>query len=349
MKDENKANELISIIVPVYNAEDTLERCVNSIRNQNYGNIEIILVNDGSEDSSFEICYRLSKIDERIKLISQNNLGVSSARNLGIKKSNGQYIGFVDSDDWIEEDMYSSMYRYVDEYNAELVFCNYTQVYGETHLKREEFMGITNDTDRIKEAILCRMLCSSERNIMGSCSRILVSKKLLIENNINFIVGIRMSEDMMFVIKCVDMANKICLERRQLCYFSINKNSTTSRYIQNIWEDMMTLFHWCNNNILLKYPSLGLEKGIKECTINALITAIRNVCKRGTPLNFWQRVQYSKTLSMEPFIKNSIKATWMSRKKFNKKVWPQVICVALKCNWLVVLYHSLKYRTILNK
>lgn len=347
MRDEKK--ELISIIVPVYNAEGTLKRCINSIRNQSYENIELILINDGSKDNSLGICEELYEQDKRIKVISKENSGVSDARNLGIEIANGKYIGFVDSDDWIDQDMYSSMYRYIDKNHAELVLCNYTEVYGERHVKRDEFIGITDDTDQIKEVVLSRILCSSDRNIMGSCCRMLVSKELLIKNNINFPIGMKMSEDMMFVIKCVDSASRIYLDRRQLNYFYINENSTTSKYMQNIWEDMMTLFHWCNNNILVKYSSIGLDEGIKECTINAVITAIRNVCKRGTPLNIWQRMKYSKNFYKDPFINNAIRTTWMSREKFNKKVWPQIICLALKCNWLVVLYHSLKNRTLLTK
>lgn len=99
-------NFLISVIVPVYNIKDYLERCVRSIMNQTYQNLEILLVDDGSTDGSGEICERLAKEDERIRVFHKENGGSSSARNLGIREARGAYLGFIDSDDYIEPDMY---------------------------------------------------------------------------------------------------------------------------------------------------------------------------------------------------------------------------------------------------
>ena len=104
-------NELISVVVPVYNVENYLEKCVSSITNQTYKNLEIILVNDGSKDNSGAICDDLAKNDSRIKVIHKENGGLSDARNTGINVATGEYIGFVDSDDWIERDMYEQLYK----------------------------------------------------------------------------------------------------------------------------------------------------------------------------------------------------------------------------------------------
>lgn len=319
MKIEVNKKDLISIVVPVYNAENTLERCVNSICKQTYDNIEIILVNDGSADNSLKICNKLAQKDKRIRVISQSNAGVSAARNLGIEAAQGAYIGFVDSDDWIDSDMYSSMYKSMQENNAELVLCNYIQVYGEKHIKKDEFIRIKEDTKLLKEEVLSNILSRQDNNIIGTCWRLLVSKELLTKNNIQFDVGIRMSEDMMFVIKCVDAASKISLDRRQLYYYCMNQNSATAKYMINIWEDMMVLINWCKNNILMKYPNLKLDDLIKECTTNAVIVAIANACKRETPLNFWERIKYSKNLCKQSFVKNAIQVTWRHRNRFQKK------------------------------
>src|SRR5207253_2318057 len=100
----------VSIIVPVYNNEKYLSECLDSLINQTLKDIEIILVNDGSNDNSLLICYEFGKIDGRIKVIDKPNGGVSSARNTGLKLASGKYVGFVDSDDWIESDMYEKMY-----------------------------------------------------------------------------------------------------------------------------------------------------------------------------------------------------------------------------------------------
>ena len=102
---------LISVIVPVYKVEQYLDRCLQSIVNQTYKNLEIILVDDGSPDNCPQICDEWAKRDKRIKVIHTQNRGVSTARNIGIDVANGQYIGFVDSDDWIEEDMYEFLLK----------------------------------------------------------------------------------------------------------------------------------------------------------------------------------------------------------------------------------------------
>ncbi|MBN4047024.1 glycosyltransferase [bacterium AH-315-P13] len=102
----------ISVIVPVYNVEKYLRRCVDSIINQTYKNLEIILINDGSKDSSGEICDYNSNMDTRVLVIHQENKGLSEAWNSGLKIVSGNYIGFVDSDDWIKPDMYKTMLNF---------------------------------------------------------------------------------------------------------------------------------------------------------------------------------------------------------------------------------------------
>lgn len=123
-------NSLISIIVPVYNVEKYIDKCINSLINQSYCNIEIILIDDGSTDSSYEKCINFSDKDNRIKLYHKENEGVSSARNLGLKYASGNYISFVDSDDFIEKNMYEAMYNIIIEKNADVAICNYNKIKG---------------------------------------------------------------------------------------------------------------------------------------------------------------------------------------------------------------------------
>lgn len=115
----------ISVIVPVYKVEDYLEKCVNSILDQTYRNLEIILVDDGSPDKCPEICDNLAQKDKRIKVIHKKNGGVSSARNLGIESATGDFITFVDSDDWIDLEMYEELYKKQQENNYDVVFCGF--------------------------------------------------------------------------------------------------------------------------------------------------------------------------------------------------------------------------------
>lgn len=114
----------LSIIVPIYNAQNHLKKCIESIINQTEKDIEIILIDDGSTDDSLKICNEYQRKDFRINVIHQNNSGVSIARNQGIKIAKGEYIGFVDSDDWIDLDMFKRLLEEAKKTDADIVMCD---------------------------------------------------------------------------------------------------------------------------------------------------------------------------------------------------------------------------------
>ncbi|MCL2519058.1 MAG: glycosyltransferase [Oscillospiraceae bacterium] len=118
----------ISIIVPVYNVEKYFDKCINSILNQTYLNVEVILINDGSSDGSGQLCDKYKEQDNRIKVMHQDNQGQAIARNNGLDIATGNYIGFVDSDDWIEDDMYELLYKNIINYTADISMCKYTPI-----------------------------------------------------------------------------------------------------------------------------------------------------------------------------------------------------------------------------
>lgn len=121
-------NKQISIIVPIYNVEKYLRRCIDAILNQTISNLEIILVDDGSPDLCPQICDEYAKRDNRIVVIHQENGGLSAARNAGIKAAKGEYIGFVDSDDYISPNMYELLYDNIEHYDADIAICNFEYV-----------------------------------------------------------------------------------------------------------------------------------------------------------------------------------------------------------------------------
>lgn len=121
-------NPTISIIVPVYNVEKYLHQCIDSILAQTFTNFELILVVDGSPDKSGEICDRYAKLDNRIKVIYKENGGVSSARNIGLEAAKGQYIGFVDGDDFIHHEMYQTLYYHAVKNSSDIVLCDYQKI-----------------------------------------------------------------------------------------------------------------------------------------------------------------------------------------------------------------------------
>ncbi len=129
-------NPLISVIVPVYKVEPYLRRCLDSIVGQTYRNLEIILVDDGSPDNCGAICDEYAAKDGRIKVIHQENRGLSAARNAGLELVSGQYIGFLDSDDWIELDMYSYLLQNIEKYCADIAVCGRNEIYKDKSVLR---------------------------------------------------------------------------------------------------------------------------------------------------------------------------------------------------------------------
>ena len=124
-----KQVKMISIVIPIYNVEKHLEKCLDSVLNQTYKNIELILADDGSTDRSGEICDRYAAKDSRIKIIHKANGGVCSARNAAFKYVTGDYITFIDSDDYIDSNTYSEIMEYMNEKNADACFFGWTREY----------------------------------------------------------------------------------------------------------------------------------------------------------------------------------------------------------------------------
>lgn len=193
----------ISVIVPVYNVEKYLERCVNSIINQTYDNIEVILVDDGSTDNCPRICDELSKSDDRIKVIHKSNGGLSDARNAGIRAANGNYYAFVDSDDYIESDMLDKMYREIRKHNADLVICGIHRRYDDG--------GEFDFFCPIKDEILNGTEVAGLLYGLNGWSYISVWNKLYkkeLFNEIKFPVG-KIHEDEFIIHKILNIASKI--------------------------------------------------------------------------------------------------------------------------------------------
>lgn len=198
---------LISVIIPVYKVEQYLEKCVNSIINQTYKNLEIILVDDGSPDSCPTICDDLAKKDKRVKVIHKQNGGVSSARNDALNIATGDFIAFVDSDDWIDPTMYEKLINKQFENNSDLVFCKYkivdnenTYNYNESSLEK---LCKNNDLsyffNRSSDLVFDNNTLEIKNNIMCNIWRALFKKEIIADTKFN--TQIRYMEDLEFMCK----------------------------------------------------------------------------------------------------------------------------------------------------
>ena len=191
----------LSVIVPVYNAERYLERCVNSIRCQTFKNLEIILIDDGSSDNSPKLCNEFSKNDLRIKVLHQNNKGVGAARNKGLELCTGDYITFVDSDDFLDPEMYEHMMLIADRYACDLVICDCLKEYGDhVELYSHDIRGGYYNRNQLEKEYFPHLLVMPNVDYPATISNWLcLCKKSVIEaNHLRYVEGIRYSEDLLF-------------------------------------------------------------------------------------------------------------------------------------------------------
>lgn len=213
-------NDIISVIVPVYNVEKYLDKCIDSIHNQTYKNLEIILVNDGSKDNSKSICQKWKKIDKRIIYIEQKNSGVSSARNKGIELSKGKYIVFLDSDDYVEANMVELLYSEILKNNSDIAICNFIKKSEDNYyIKKSKINKYDNKKNQYVKYLL------NEYKFGG----FLWNKMYLADNikkyNILFKEDIKIMEDLIFNLEYYKYIKKFSICEEYLYNYIKRENS----------------------------------------------------------------------------------------------------------------------------
>ena len=222
----------ISIIIPVYNAEQHLDQCIESVVNQTYSNLEIILINDGSTDSSLDICKKWHKKDSRILLVNKQNEGVSVARNKGLEIASGEMIGFVDSDDYIEPDMYSIMIGDMETYKADVVMCNSWTVTGD-YKKKEGYIGYNDFSVSRKE--LTKRFINFEKIFCSSVWSKLYKKSII--DNMFFSKDIMLGEDYYFNGLTYMRASLFYYDSKPMYNYRIRKESISRNRIEGHFFD----------------------------------------------------------------------------------------------------------------
>lgn len=239
---------LVSIIVPIYNSEKYLGRCINSITAQTYRNLEIILVNDGSKDDSLKICENYRKLDKRIKILDIENGGVSTARNCGIDVATGKYLQFTDSDDVIDEYMIENMVNLMELYNADITFCGmYVAEYDEwdnlrtvdrftsNFLGRECVLSKSDFYKRFPEILMKSVM------LEGPCNRLYV-KSIFDALKLRFPVDVSIGEDFLMNLRYYEQCERIVfLDKPYYYYIRQNSDSLSSKYRQNMYLEKSAL------------------------------------------------------------------------------------------------------------
>ena len=228
----------VSVIVPIYNAEQYLEQCLDSVVSQTLQDIEIILIDDGSTDKSAEICKKYLS-DPRVTYYHKENEGLAAARDDGMLRANGEYIGFVDSDDWIKVDMYEKMYNAAKSNDSDVVFCNCIQNENGHRFSRELPIG-AYDRNKIKSEVLPKTLAyiskdGGKRSIRWSnCMRI-YRKETLDNNGIKFDRRLRRSQDLQLTYEAMLAAQNFYYIDEPFYHNRVVADSLSRGYTKNMW------------------------------------------------------------------------------------------------------------------
>lgn len=277
----------VSVIVPVYNNEKFLSRCIESIQNQTLKEIEIIIVNDGSNDSTPIICSKFQDKDKRIRIIDKPNEGVSKARNIGIKEASSEYLTFVDSDDWIESTMCEKMYKEASKNNADICCCDLNRVNGK--LKRTIYNNASKKVyykNEIINQLLYNMIAPIENEsntiLRNACTK-MYKTEFIKNNKLEFESTIDIGEDMLFNIDAFLVANRICFYNKAFYNYFNNSNSTSQKYKDNQIHVNMILYKNIKDRLEKHNILEDARRSLDKELFNALKSVLINECAPDNP------------------------------------------------------------------
>jgi len=231
----------ISIIVPIYNVEPYLRKCIESILKQTFTDFELILINDGSTDNSPIICNEYAATDNRVVVIHKKNAGVSAARNAGLEIAKGEWVGFMDSDDWCDPEMYKFLFNNAIQHGVDISVCDYSRYYKDENILYSDKNEHPGETIESNDAILKIIL----KETTVGLPTILVKKELFSYNSgmFRFDEKISFSEDRLLYYCLLKKSKKIYFSEKALYYYRCRTDSVTStRKNIGITPQFITLF-----------------------------------------------------------------------------------------------------------
>lgn len=309
----------VSIIVPVYNTEKYLHRCIDSILRQTLTDIEVILVDDGSFDSSGKICEEYARKDSRLRVIHQKNAGVAVARNTGLDIASGDYIAFVDSDDYIEPNMYQSMMQVANQYDCDVVLCdcvkehgNHTEVY--THDIRAGYYT----EKQLEEEYYSHLLMMEDVEYPATISNwLLLWKSTLNVPEMRYKPGIRYSEDLLFGAQLMLQAKSFYYMKCETYYhYVINPLSASHTFAVDKWDDYKKLYEEIKN-VFERCRRFDFSYQIDLCLLFFLFNTIGEIYK--TDFSIGEKKAEIKSILMTPSVIRMFKRLRVTRLQVSKK------------------------------
>ena len=321
-------DEKISIVIPIYNTEQYLDKCVDSVLNQTYKNLEVILVDDGSTDDSGKICDYYAAKDERVVIIHQRNQGNNVARKNGVKIANGDYVGFVDSDDWIEPDMYQCMVDNIKKNNADIVSVGfYLEYSNKTEIYNDEIDSnlykIGKDTNKFIESVLLGNTKSRLYSIQWNLVTKLF-KRNVISVSQEKVNGVFYGEDMAVTFESYYLAESISVINKPYYHYRQCNHSITHK------KDVMLL---SKLNEMYAYMKKLFESKNAGCLIQQeldryFIRTINDVMPKVTGSEEIYNIKY-----LLPYKDKGKKIVLYGAGRIGKDFYKQVINAGMTCYW----------------
>lgn len=294
---------LISVIVPVYNGEKLLPRAVNSVLAQTFSDFELILVNDGSVDGTAQMCDSYAAGDERVKVLHQNNGGVSAARNAGMEAARGKLLAFLDADDYLEPDALESMLRVMEETGARSAACGHFNFLpdGSEFLEAPPMTAGYHSAEEARRGISLPLLADRlrENPLNGYLWRYLFDAALIKEHALRF-TGAYL-EDELFLIEYFAIGSDLAVADRPLYHYFMNPGSVTRRYMKNYTDVFLTSYR-LKQSLVEKYSLEPPAHWTYSTCWASLLIAVANEFAPGNSASLGEKVKAVKAIcAMEPF------------------------------------------------
>lgn len=270
----------ISIIMPAFNSEKYIKKSITSLLFQTYKDIELIIINDGSTDNTENIILDFQKIDKRIKYFKTHNTGAANARNLGLSNATGQFISFVDSDDYIDSRMMEVLINKYNEFHSDIIGCGAERIYPDRAIPNKSSFekGFYSKAD-LESKFYPNLFCTNELEdkIPKSMWSKLFRRDIIEENNIRFTPGLKFAEDLIFTETCFLYANSFYyLPEEKFYKYVYNENSITHSYVKDLWiNSKKGVLH--RKKISDKFPNYELSSQLSYVLVRNAMTAIANL------------------------------------------------------------------------
>lgn len=293
---------MISVIIPVYNVQAYLDSCVISVVQQSYVDLEIILVDDGSTDNSGEMCDSWEKRDSRIKVIHQTNGGLSAARNTGLEFSKGDYITFVDSDDWIDKEMYANLVELLQHNPCIDIACCGIEQFADWDSKKTKPFLTRYDKDFTALEYAKLVL---KHKIDNAVWNKLFKRNLL--EKIRFKYG-KINEDILFIFDVLKSTRQISYISNPFYKYRIRKGSITQQANPNLFDFIDNAF--CLKDLLLKEMKLSISEEIEGYIYHEMTNYIATIEKYNSQINYEKEIKFCKQYIMSHYLHSFSNHSW---------------------------------------